>query len=289
MDQRANTTADIAAVLNMQDSYAQVTKQKYEERQKEENEFMDKKWAEIDALANAALLKLNLADDTKWLEHQIRSLSFKLTMKHNQNAADQKRLKNARTIQEIRLRKIQYAQRKAVQFRTLQETLAKQAAPANEFGADDKLHELKHQANLLRKAIQNPDPTRSTVDTAVDKDLLVQKEEEIAALELAFEAKAQSENRNHYIARSILPKPLKKTLPTPYTLEGVSVRWADLRDALFAAEKWPEGIEHDALVINKARREAAMFSVDEYNAERRKEVSEIMQMLQQSQSEVATA
>jgi hypothetical protein len=288
MDQRANTTADIAAVLNMQDSYGQYTTGKSEERQKEENEYMDKKWAEIDALANAALLKEKVADNTKWLEHQIRSLTFKLNMKHNQNEADQKRLKNARTIQEIRLRKIQYAQRKAEQFKTLQETLTKEAAPANEIGADAKLDELRNQADALRLAIKTPDPTRTADDVVVDKHLLAEKEEEIAALEAAFEAKAQSENKDHYIARSILPKPLRKALPTPYTLEGVNVRWADLRDALYAAGKWPESIEHEELAIHRARSEAAMFSVDEYNAERRKEVSQIMQMLQQSQSEVTT-
>jgi hypothetical protein len=288
MDQRANTTADIAAVLRSQDRFGRSKTEEAEARLKEETEYMDEKWAEIDALANAAVRKEKVADNPKWLEHQIRSLTFKLGMKHNQNEADQKRLKNAKIIQEIRLRKIQYALRKAEQFKTLQETLAKQAAPANELGAEGKLEELKNQANVLRQAIKNPDPTRNSIDIAADKDLLVEKEEEITALELAFEAKAQSENKDHYIARSVLPPPIREKLPPPFTLEGVSVRWADLHDALYAAYKWPTSIEHEQLAINKARSEAAMFSIDEYNAERRKEIGQIMQLLQQSQSEVAT-
>jgi uncharacterized protein YoxC len=290
MDQRANTTADIAEALRLQGLHGEEMTEALEARQKRENEYLDKKWAEIDALANAAVAKEKEADSVKWLEHQIRSLTMKLNMKHNQNEADQKRLKNARTIQEIRLRKLQYAQRKADQFKTIQEGLTKKAAPANELGAEGRLDELKTQASVLRDAVANPNPTRSTEDRALDRDLLEKQESEIVTLEEAFEAKAQSENRDHYIARSILPRNLKKPLPTPYTLEGVRIQWVDIRDAMFASGKWPELIEHEDLALNKSREGVALLSVENYEIERAQEIGSILEALEaQRNGEAATA
>jgi hypothetical protein len=281
MDQRANTTADIAEVLRLQGEYADKISQVRAERQQKEDEYIAKRWAEIEDLANAAEAKEKVTDSVKWLEHQIRSLTMKLNMKHNQNAADQQRLKNARTIQEIRLRKIQYAQRKASQFKTAQDAIAAKAAPANEPGAQERLDKLQSQAAVLRAALANPDPTRSESDLATDRDLLATQEGEIAALEAAFDAKHQADNTSdHYIARSILPQKMKKALPTPFTLEGVSVRWADMRDALYAAGKWPEVIEHEELAWKKEMSGAALLSVEEYEVERYREVGSVLEVLQ---------
>lgn len=281
MDQRANTTADIAEVLKIQELHGEEMKIALDKQQQEVAEYLDKKWAEIDAIANAAKAKEKLTDNVKWLEHQIRSLTSKLSMKHNQNDADQRRLKNARIIQEIRLRKVQYAQRKAEQFKTLQEGLTRTAAPANEPGAEAKLEELKKQAAVLREEVANPSPTRQPADIALDAGLLVQHEADIKTLEEAFKAKSQVDSRDHHIARSVLPKVLKKTLPTPYTLEGLSIRWADLQDALYAAGKWRESIEHEILDAYRSRNEVALLSVEDYEIERANEASEILQALEE--------
>ncbi|KAF2818612.1 hypothetical protein CC86DRAFT_336750 [Ophiobolus disseminans] len=280
MDQRANTSADIAAVLRIQGAHGAKMQEALNLQQRRAKKYLDKKWAEIDALANAATAKAKEADSVKWLEHQIRSLTMKLNMKHNQNEADQKRLKGARSIQEIRLRKIQYAQRKVEQFKTIQEGLTRTAAPAEELGAEGKLNELKDQASVLRKAVATLDPTRRAEDLKLDRKTLAGLEDEIATLEAAFEAKSLSEARNHHIARSVLPDHLKKALPTPYTLEGISVRWADVQDALRASGKWPELIEHEALDVNKVRNGTMLLSAQDFDIEVNNEVNSIVQMLQ---------
>jgi hypothetical protein len=80
MDQRANTSADIAEVLRIQELHGEQMQAAVDERQAKVTEFMDKKWADIDALANAAKAKAKETDNVKWLEHQIRSLTLKANM-----------------------------------------------------------------------------------------------------------------------------------------------------------------------------------------------------------------
>jgi hypothetical protein len=276
MDQRANTSADLAAVLRMQAKHGLQMATAITEREAMENKILDEKWAEIDALANAAAAKEKVADSVKWLEHQIRSLDMKLGMKHNKNAADQKRLTAAKHIQQIRLRKIQYAQRKAEQFKTMQQNLATKAAPANEEGAQAKLDGLKEREDIIQELIANPDPTRLASERRIEEESLASVKAEIAQLEEAFEAKTMSESRNHYIARSILPKRFKKQLPKPYTLSGVRVRWVDLRDALFAAGQWPRSIEHETLAIHQGRENIALFRAADFALERDHEASRIV-------------
>lgn len=280
MDQRANMAADLAEVLQLQEAQGARMAEAQEEQQQKATDFLDRRWQQIDDLANAAVAKEKEADNVKWLEHQIRSLNMKLKMKHNQNEADQKRLLAAKQSHEIRLRKVQYALRKAEQFKNFQEDLTQQAAPANVEGADTKLSELKEQARVLQEALENPDPTRSAEDLVIDGDLLAQYQSEIIMLEQAFEAKALAETRDHYIARSVLPRVLKKTLPTPFSLEGVSVQWADMQDALYASGKWPVLIEHETLPLNKVRGEIALLSAEEFEIEKSNEVGRIMRALQ---------
>ncbi|CAN9132617.1 unnamed protein product [Alternaria alternata] len=279
MDQRANTSADLAEVLRIQEAHGAKTREEQEELDKKATVFMDKRWEQIDALANAGLAKEKPTDNVKWLQGQIRSMDLKLKMKHNQNEVDQKSLKAAKESLETRLRKLSYALRKAEQFKNLQEDLAKKAAPANEIGAQGKLDELRDQAHVLAQALENPDPTRSKADLDMDKEILVGHREKISMLEQAFDAKAQVEARDHYIARSVLPQALKKKTAEPYTLEGVSVRWADLQDALYAAGQWPDAIEHEPLEIHKARGETLLLSAEEFEAEKRNEVRGMMEKM----------
>ncbi|KAF2182053.1 hypothetical protein K469DRAFT_637508 [Zopfia rhizophila CBS 207.26] len=53
------------------------------------------------------------------------------------------------------------------------------------------------------------------------------------------------ENR---VTRSVLPKALQKPVAEPFTLNGITVEWADLYDAEYA-EKWPEGVTHSSMGI----------------------------------------
>jgi hypothetical protein len=77
----------------------------------------------------------------------------------------------------------------------------------------------------------------------------------------------------------VLPQALKKKTAEPYTLEGVSVRWADLQDALYAAGQWPDAIEHEPLEIHKARGETLLLSAEEFEAEKRNEVRGMMEKM----------
>ncbi|KAF2628323.1 hypothetical protein BU25DRAFT_390881 [Macroventuria anomochaeta] len=279
MDQRANMSADLAEVLRIQDTHGAAMATALEEQQQKASEFMDKKWASIDSVANAAVTKENSASSVSWLEHEIRRLTQKLKMKHMQKDADQKALEAARSSHETRLKRVQYALRKGEQFRKIQEELAVKAGPANEPGAEEKLAELHQKVAVLRQALENPDPTHSQEHLHVDADLLERHTADIASLEEAFEAKKQVDSRDHYIARSVLPQHLKKTLPTPYTLDGVNVMWADMQDALYAAGSWPEAIAHETLAINRIRDATAYLSAEEFEIEKRNEVSSILSAL----------
>lgn len=283
MDQRANTSADLAEVLRLQEAHGAAMAAALAEQQQKATDFMDRKWAAIDALANAAAAKETPASSVQWLEHEIRRLTQKLNMKHLQSDADQKALEAARASHQTRLKRVQYALRKAEQFKQIQQELAAKAAPADEPGADDKLADLRSQASVLRDALENPDPTRSQEHLDVDADLLERHTADITALESAFAAKQQRDARDHYIARSILPPALKKSLPTPYTLDGVSVMWADMHDALYAAGAWPDAIAHETLPINAPRHATAYLSAEEFDIEKRNEVSSILRALRPEQ------
>ncbi|KAH8722607.1 transcriptional regulation of mitochondrial recombination-domain-containing protein [Phaeosphaeriaceae sp. PMI808] len=279
MDQKANMSADLAAVLQIQETHGEDMTKAIDVQEKEAEEYMTKRWQEITALANAAAAKEKEADNMKWLEHQIRSLNLKLAMKHNQNPADQKRLTSAKIIQEIRLRKLQYAIRKDEQFKKAQADLATAAALANLPGAEAKLSTLKQQReSLIEKIATHAKDHNPKKYLAYKADLRTVKTE-ISSLETAFAAKHTSTTNTHYIARSVLPPKLKKALRAPYTLEGVRVQWVDLQDALAAKGQWPERIEHESLAIHRRRSEIAMLSVEEYEAEKRVERSRILEAL----------
>ncbi|XP_014552355.1 hypothetical protein COCVIDRAFT_41463 [Bipolaris victoriae FI3] len=280
MDQRANTSADLAEVLRIQEEHGIQAAEELLKREQKATAVLDKRWQEIDALANASLAKEKPTDNVKWLQGQIRSMDLKLKMRHHQSEADQKSLKATKEALETRLGKLQYAIRKAEQFKKLQQELTKKAAPAQEPGAEAKLNELRSKARVLDEALQNPDPSRPASDLEMDAQLLAQQRSEIDLLEQAFDAKAQAESRDHYIARSVLPKALKKTPVRPYTLNGVSVQWADMQDALYAAGKWPDAIEHEPLEINRARGETLLLSAEEYEIEKSNDVGRVMEALQ---------
>ncbi|KAF2126698.1 hypothetical protein P153DRAFT_368767 [Dothidotthia symphoricarpi CBS 119687] len=283
MDQRANMSADLAEVLHIQDKVGVSMREAYDEQQRKATEFMNKRWPQIDALANAAVAKEKVADNPKWLEHQIRSMTTKLKMKHNQNEADQKRLSSAKASLETRLKRITYARRKAEQFKDAQDALTKKAANANKFNATEHLAKLKREARTLQTRLDFPDPDDE--HPAHIRHLLRGRQERIAELEQAFIFKAQAAARDHHIARSVLPRVLKNTLPTPFSLTDVSIKWADIIDASHAAGNWPEAILHDVLGVNNIRSDITYLSAEDFEIEKNNEVSRILSALRDEAQE----
>lgn len=285
MDQRANMSADLAAVLRIQYEQGAEMRKIRKERDEQANEWMEKRWKSIHDMASAAAVKgEKLTDSIKWLEHQERSLSVKLNMKHNQNEADQKRLLAAREGITTRLRKVRYAVRKAEQLKEMEESLTKVSAPARQEGAAEELSRLQEEAETLEQSLSNPDSVLTAGEIAADKERLDALQIEIAALVQAFDAKHQLDQRTHFIAQSVLPRHLRKSVPAAYTLEGVRILWADLQDAMHARGKWHNTLEHEPLVINTPTKGVAFLSAEDFAAERQYEIGRIMNELQKQQA-----
>ncbi|KAI8943338.1 hypothetical protein NX059_001355 [Plenodomus lindquistii] len=266
MDQRANFSADLAEVLRMQEEYGAKTQQEREELDRQAEQFLEKRWSKIDQMAKAAKEKEKDADNIHWLEGQIRSMKRKLHMKHNQDEASQKSLKATKEALETRLRRVKFAVAKANQLKDKQRDLATRAAPAIEEGAEAKLSDLRSQAQVLEDALADLGSIRKREDIAADRRLLAQHQADIAALEEAFQAKAELEVGEEAARNTILPKHFTSKTRTPiYTLTGVDVSWADLQDALYAKGQWPETIEHGTLDINAGRTDVAYLSKEEYD------------------------
>lgn len=289
MNQRANMSADLAAVLSIQETHGMNVSEEQEKHENESGEWMDKRWKSITDLATAAKSKEKLADNIKWLEHQERSLNAKLKMKHNQNEAAQKRLLAAKEGITTRLRKVSYAVRKAEQFKHMQEDLTTASALASAAGAEEKLAKLRRDAHVLETSLDNPHPTLTHKEIANFRTVLTQLQTEIADLEKAFAAKKTLDNRTHFIAQSVLPRHMRKALPAPYTLQGVRVRWADLEDAMYARGQWPAAIEHEALDVYAARRNIALLTKEEYEVQKMTETSKIIAEVQRTREERAQA
>jgi len=266
MDQVAFTSADLAAILTRQGQQAQWMRTSIEEQDQKVLEFLDKKWPEIDALANASLAKDKKdGDNTKWLEYQVKRMDYQLAMKNNQNEKDQRRLKTAKRSHEVRLKKILFAQRKSEQLKNAQQKLEAEAAPANEAGAEEQLDSMKREVALLEEELASPTSDRTAKDVAFDKETIRHHKEKITKLQKAFQAKRLAETRNHPIARSILPPPLLKTLPRPFSTD-IEIKWADLLDPEYAQGKWPSAVVHDVLPLRAQKESVQFLSAEEYAA-----------------------
>ena len=280
MDQVAFTSADLAEVLSRQDQQAEWMHNSIQEQEQKVAEFLDKKWPEIDALANASLAKDKKdGDNIKWLENQIKRMDYQLAMKNNQNDKDQRRLNTAKRSHEARLKKIKYAQRKSELLKNAEEKLEVEAAPAKEAGAEEQLATLKREVGLLEDELANPDTKRSAKDIEFDKDIIKDQKEQISKLEKAFKAKRMVETRDHHVARSILPPPLKKVLPRPFTMD-IEIKWADLLDPEYAQGKWPDAVVHDVLPLRAQKESVQFLSAEEYEATIEGEVIEMVNDLE---------
>ncbi|OCK74920.1 hypothetical protein K432DRAFT_386523 [Lepidopterella palustris CBS 459.81] len=82
------------------------------------------------------------------------------------------------------------------------------------------------------------------------QSLVRARKAEDAAKEAAICAAKKKTKSDTKITVSVIPKRLRRRLPKPMTLDGVSIQWANLSDAEYAA-KWPEDVVHDIMGVVK--------------------------------------
>ncbi|PVH91935.1 hypothetical protein DM02DRAFT_606007 [Periconia macrospinosa] len=278
MDQAANSVADLAAILKHQEKQAKLMRKTLDEHHARTTALLQKRWHEINELAAMSTAKDRRdGDSVKWLNTQISNLTWQQGLKHNQDDVNQRRLETAKRSHEIRLRKIEFAQRKSQQFKEWEEKLSKQATLANEPGAEERLAELKEDHAILKEDLANPDPENPPTPEEIEADRAKMKEThtQIQRLEAAFTAKDQLDNQTHYIFRTILPRQLKKEPPQPFSMDGVTVSWADLRDLEYVGA-WPRKVVMDILPIKNIRQDVAFLTQNEYNAVVEDEVSTLL-------------
>jgi hypothetical protein len=296
MNQVEFSVTDLAAVLTQQ---AKRKRRQIGARSKQkmaQNRFMDKKWPEIEVLANAAGSKdKKVGDDPKWLQQQIKRMDYQLGMKTNQDDKDQQRLKTAKLAHETRLKKIMFAQRKYELLKGSVQKLEKQVAPLKDLEvvvaprfdkkgnqlnpemlkakaqrrvAMQKVESLKQELSKLEKAYQlankHATPRERSHDVmASDLDTIKERKHEIRKFEKALEAQHLLAFKNNPAYQSVLPRILRKDLPEPFTM-NVEIKWADLLDAERAQGMWPQAIVHDILPLRAQKEKIQFVSAAEY-------------------------
>ncbi|KAF1972588.1 hypothetical protein BU23DRAFT_555096 [Bimuria novae-zelandiae CBS 107.79] len=289
MDQVANTSADLAEVLSIQQRQSGFMRQRLFEREKKALGLMKKMWAETEALAKGDQNSTN----PEWLKQQINSLKAQLGKKRDGNEADVKRLEAAKKGHETRLRRVLRARKcmkqlneakKKKSFRGRQKALRKVAAPAMVAGAQDRLRQLKEGIALERKMSE-----QSEEDT---EQTLAKMEAQLRELEDAFLAKMRVEAQDDPVTRAILPGALKRLPPRPFPMGvedaalakmhaevqddldtklpprpstlGIEIKWVDLRNAEYAAGNWPRAVVHDALDLRSSRQGISFLNPEQY-------------------------
>ena len=273
MDQRANMSADLAAVLRTQEKQGKIMAKAMQEYEKKTAAFLKERWA----LTNNKESSENPESkpkSAKRLRFRLQVRNNELEMKKFQNEADQKRLK--RSIQDIKksLKIIERAA-KRLQEKDEHENLSIHiAALAEEKGVNTQRLGLRRTVRRLEKAIKEPKTDLSEELLAENKISLASHKADLAAIERPLEV--QAKERQLLKRRSILPPALKKSPPTPYILTGLRIQWRELRDALYAANQWPQTIEHEAMALHKWRDESALVSAEEFDQQADEEISSLI-------------
>ncbi|KAF2015066.1 hypothetical protein BU24DRAFT_451960 [Aaosphaeria arxii CBS 175.79] len=219
MDQRANSVADLAKVLSMQEIQAESMEEKTANRKTLQEAYLKKKWAELEALA--ASIETGAV---KELEKKIRDCKSVLGEK-KVDAQEAARLNKAMAEHRHKLKEILWAQHIIRQLEETEKTL--------DASHETRIKHIKSRIESLRSQGRN---------------------DEADAIKLP-------ERPENTVRTQFLPKALK-SLPTPFTLNGVEIHWADLQDAERASE-WPEAVLHDTLAAIVKKRKDGFVTVEE--------------------------
>ncbi len=272
MNQRANMSADLAAVLRLQQQQGRVmggTARKY---WKARHEYLKERWAPIKIEADTSVVEEKDTDLIPLLRKQIRQHNSMLKKAEFQNQEDQRRLTNARHEIQVRLKNIELASKRSQEKKEYADLSIHKAAVAKETGADARLQDLKNQIQTLKEAITKPDMTPRRFNK--DKRALALHQADLITLEDSLTAQAQARWQAKRL--SILRHDLKKVPPTPYTLDGVRVQWKEMQDALYAAGKWPTVIEHEPLKLHKWRDDSVLLSPENFDAQADEEIGNVI-------------
>lgn len=279
MDQVANTSADLAEVLNIQQRQSKHMRRNAIEQEKRSLRLMKTMWEEAEALAKDD----RDASNPKWLEQQIRNLEWQLGTKRNRDEADVQRLKDAKKGHQIRLRRILRARtnmeklaevQDTEEFKEVQNDLASRAAPARDADIEVRIKQLKKELALEKDLTKALDRSQEDIEQT-----LSEKQAEITRLEDAYIARLRADARDHPVTRSILPDEYKKPAPQPFTMD-VEIKWADLRNAEYAIGKWPEAVLHDTLGLQSSRQNVQFLNAEQYHVSVQDEVQGMLKNLE---------
>lgn len=202
MDQRQNTSADLAKVLSIQEEMGAWMAKKGNDRRHERNQYLGKRWKEIEALAQ------------KVEEGKIKELDRKI-----------RDCKSER---------------------------------GNKLHDDKEVHRLDKEASRIRREIREllwashivkqRDSLDAHNEKTFERELWRMKKEEAALRkqgkhDLANRLRIPKKKRSYEVRNKLIPKSLK-AMPTPYSLKGIEIQWADLYDAEYAGETWPQAVVH---------------------------------------------
>ncbi|KAF2798202.1 hypothetical protein K505DRAFT_322069 [Melanomma pulvis-pyrius CBS 109.77] len=284
MNQRANTTADLAKVLSMQAEQGVWMQQNLEDRERQQKEFLygkediqidpenDKKkerkkkeelvkgkWPAIKEMA-----KLAEGAEINRLAVELKNLTWRLErIRPGKNDKLEERLKKAILSNKNRTNRLLWARRRTYAFTKAHEELEQQAN-----SKDKRVQKLENKIQYLEEGLKRltlPERKKEHKESIaqLEGELLIAQEE---ADEKARIAREKADAEDHYAAKSILPRHLTTPLPTPYVADGIEIQWADLLDGEYAKGEWPEGVEHAILPLTEQRIQTTPMRPEEFEA-----------------------
>ncbi|KAF2203236.1 hypothetical protein GQ43DRAFT_439002 [Delitschia confertaspora ATCC 74209] len=207
MRQKANSIADLAEVLRLQGEQAGWMAKNREEREVQSREWLEKKWAEVEELAEKGK-----TGEINKLQLEIKRLEDSLTRKTTEK--EKERVTKAVRLHNHRLKKLQWALKMVYKRNALEKTLASGTTTPTETSIV-----------AAEKAAEN-----ASTET----------------LQTTSTSESPRSNLKNPITTSLLPRHLSAPLPVPFDLSSVTLEWADLYDAEYA-KAWPEAVVHDVM------------------------------------------
>ncbi|KAF2267578.1 hypothetical protein CC78DRAFT_61103 [Lojkania enalia] len=283
IDQRANSVADLAKVLANQGEQGVKMEERSEQRKKEQEEFLEKQWAEIEELEKASRAEMpGLLQEISRMEDRIalvrgdkeETQRLRLEMwpfKRRRNklnwAKDQLRqrkeafeldAKEARKHEEAE--NVRKQQERALQ--TQRERFAEEEdVPLEDVQRSDDDQE-RHYRKMWKKIVGEQVEEMARTNRRMKEKILQEQREQLATqrcipdeyikfFEAEMAIKPKAITHMEILNESLLPKTLK-THPEPFKLNGVEIQWADLQFSEWA-EAWPLEVVHDTMGIHDAK------------------------------------